>query len=93
MPYYIEIFLDSWFGQVSSQKLEKYTFSGGQGRVYKILVRPAPTFLAYSGGLGSHIMQYFFFEVNNYNPQDSVYQLTQVLYLRSKFSDLISCFP
>ena len=57
MQYYIEIFLDSWFGQVSSQKLEKYTFSGGQGRVYKILVRPAPTFLAYSGGLGSHIWQ------------------------------------
>ena len=59
MQYYIEIFLDSWFGQVSSQKLEKYTFSGGQGRVYKILVRPAPTFLAYSGGLGSHIMHFF----------------------------------
>ena len=39
------------------KKLEKYTFSGGQGRVYKILVRPAPTFLAYSGGLGSHIWQ------------------------------------
>ena len=59
MPYYIEIFLDSWFGQVSSPKLEKYKVSGGQGRVYKILVRPAPTFLAYSGGLGSHIMHFW----------------------------------
>ena len=66
MPYYIEIFLDSWFGQVSSQKLEKYTFSGGQGWVYKILVRPAPTFLAYSGGLGSHIMHFFGPSLFNY---------------------------
>ena len=59
MGHYIKIFLDSWFGQVSSQKLEKYKVSGGRYRVPKILVGPVGVFLTYGDGLYCHIWHFF----------------------------------
>ena len=56
LKYLLDVGL-GFSGKRSSQKLEKYTCSGGRIRVPKSLVGPVPTFLTYSGELYCHIWQ------------------------------------